>query len=463
MATPSDVRALFEARMSEGIPNPPGEFHPLDLERVKDDKYIKRVLRHSENDAKQAADMLWDIMVWRKTVGASDINESNIRLDYIRDGGFFPHGRDVDGSLLLIFKSKTHVKGAKDFEELKRCIIYYFDRIEREENGKPISLFFDMDGCGLGNMDMEFIKYIITLLKLYYPYFLHYIIIYQMPWVLSAAFKVIKQLLPARAVERMKFMSKDTLKEVVAPDQALTCWGGKDDYVFEFVPENRSNQETNTPKKVTFAEQGDGQHSLGEMLRLVPNDTIIFKNENDEISGQFTLTNMDESAISFKIRTTSPEKFRVRPSSGALSSGASQTIMIVVQPGFQLRTVTKDRFLVLSVQIPKTDLSQKELTEVWQKSSGSKVDEYRLKCQFPEKELQSETRNGTVLDSRQEKPDSVNNSLNNLQMNYEMLNKQVRWVKIYQMITLLLTAVAVFLGYLTYKSTTDSERYCERI
>ncbi|CAH2064865.1 unnamed protein product, partial [Iphiclides podalirius] len=456
MATPAEVKSLFESRLKE---SPSHDFHPLDLERVKDEKYIRRALKHYDNDAKLAADMLWEICSWRRSVNANEINETNIRMDYIKEGIFFPRGRDVDGCLLLIIKSKMYVKGQKDFEEIKRAIIYWFDRIEREENGNKITLFFDLDGCGLSNMDMELISYLISLFKSYYPYFLNYILIYQMPWVMSAAFKVIKSLLPAKAVEKMKFVAKDTLKEYVPPEQALACWGGKDNYAFEFVPENKSNLE-NTQKKVTFAEQGDSQHSPGEMLRISPNDTIVFKSENDDISGQFTITNMDENAVSFKIRTTSPEKFRVRPSSGVLPSGVSQTILIVVQPGFHLRTVTKDRFLVMSVQIPRTDLSQKELADIWQNSSGSKVDEYRLKCHFPEKSL---PKNGNLTEKGPEKSDSVTNALNNLQMNYEILHKQINKLKIYQFMTLILTAVAVLLGYLVYKNTNEYERYCERM
>lgn len=459
MATANEVRNLFEAKLKEGIPNPPGSFHPLDLERVKDEKYINRIIAHCENDAQQSADMLWDILIWRKNIGASDINETNIRMDYVNDGIFFPRGRDVDGCLLLILKSKNHVKGQKEMEEIKKIIIYWFDRIEREENGRKISMFFDMEGCGLSNMDMELIKYLITLFKLYYPYFLNYIIIYQMPWVLTAAFKVVKTLLPAKAVEKMRNVSKDTLKDVVAPEQALTCWGGKDDYTFEFISENRrTDLELTPPKKVTFAEQGDNPHSPGEMLRLIPNDVIVFKTDNDEVSGQFTITNMDESAVSFKIRTTSPEKFRVRPSSGTLAPGVSQTVLIVVQTGFQMKTVSKDRFLVMSVQIPKTDLSQKELSDVWQNSCGSKVDEYRLKCQFPEKE----TRNGNILESKVEKSE-ISVALTSLQANYEVLNKQIEKLKMFQFLTMLMTIIAVVLGFLIYKNANETGNYCERI
>lgn len=55
-----------------------------------------------------------------------------------------------------------------------------------------------------------------------------------------AAFKIIKSWLPAKAVQKIKFVNKSNLKEYVDPDQALKCWGGLDDYIFTFVPEQRS-------------------------------------------------------------------------------------------------------------------------------------------------------------------------------------------------------------------------------
>ena len=62
----------------------------------------------------------------------------------------------------------------------------------REENGDPVSLMFELDGCGLKNMDMEFTQFMINVMKDYYPDPLNYIIVFEMPWVLNAAFKIIK-------------------------------------------------------------------------------------------------------------------------------------------------------------------------------------------------------------------------------------------------------------------------------
>lgn len=119
-----------------------------------------------------------------------------------------------------------------------------------------------MEGCGLSNMDIEFTTYLINLFKLYYPYFLNYIIILEMAWILNginkssqfinrlslffiaAAFKIIKSLLPEKAIEKLKIVKKAALKDWVPVDQQLVCWGGTDPYVFSFVPETTT---TTTP------------------------------------------------------------------------------------------------------------------------------------------------------------------------------------------------------------------------
>lgn len=102
-----------------------------------------------------------------------------------------------------------------------------------------------MAETGLSNMDMEFTKFLIGLFKSYYPNFLNYIIIFEMPWVLNAAFKIIKSWLPAKAIPKIKFVNKSTLKEFVDANDALKCWGGNNDYVFKFVPEVQNEDSSN--------------------------------------------------------------------------------------------------------------------------------------------------------------------------------------------------------------------------
>ena len=111
----------------------------------------------------------------------------------------------------------------------------------RQTNGNQISLFFDMSDTGILNMDMEFIKYLINLCKNYYPNFLNYIIIFEMPWILNTGFKIIKSWLPPKAIPKIKFVQKNNIHEFVEPNDILTCWGGSNEYVFKFVSEAQNN------------------------------------------------------------------------------------------------------------------------------------------------------------------------------------------------------------------------------
>lgn len=57
----------------------------------------------------------------------------------------------------------------------------------------------------------------------------------------KAAFKIIKALLPPKAVASLRFVNSKNLSEYIAVENILTCWGGKDDYQFKFEPENFIN------------------------------------------------------------------------------------------------------------------------------------------------------------------------------------------------------------------------------
>lgn len=60
-----------------------------------------------------------------------DITESNVNMEYVKEGACFCHGRDKDGSLMFIFRGKKHIKGSKNMDELKRCVLYWMERMDR--------------------------------------------------------------------------------------------------------------------------------------------------------------------------------------------------------------------------------------------------------------------------------------------------------------------------------------------
>lgn len=133
---------------------------------------------------------------------------------------------------------------------------------------EQITVLFDMEDTGMANMDLDYTRYIINLFKLYYPNSLNYILVYELPWVLTATFKIIKGLLPPKAVAALKFVNKKNLKEYVSPDQMLRCWGGTDDYTFKFVPQDPKVQILlRDPEDIAA---GDGNNNESQMANRNP-------------------------------------------------------------------------------------------------------------------------------------------------------------------------------------------------
>lgn len=52
-------------------------------------------------------------------------------MEYMEAGLSFPHNRDIDGKIILVLKSKLHIRGARDNEQLFRIFIYWMERLNR--------------------------------------------------------------------------------------------------------------------------------------------------------------------------------------------------------------------------------------------------------------------------------------------------------------------------------------------
>ncbi|KAG8228141.1 hypothetical protein J437_LFUL002796 [Ladona fulva] len=408
--TPQQIQELrnkFLQKLDQQTPES-GGVHPNDLAKIKNgDAWLKRFLMHNDCEMKESLDMLWEAVDWRNKVGANDITESTINRGFLEGGVLFVRGKDKDGKPLLILKVKKHTKSHGDPEGLKKYVIYWFERLERLTKGDQITLFFDMADAGLSNLDMELIKYLIGMFKTNYPYFLNFILVFEMPWVMNAAFKIIKSMLPAKGVERLRVVTKSSLKEYVDADNALKCWGGRDDYEFVFESEQIApvkSRGEEARKKVTFAENShdpggdsrieskssDSGYSGTTLGSISPNDFLHFVNDGNTLSGNITLTNVSDGSISFKVtelkesqdkfhkeirrtrrllwgkvKTTTPDKFRVRPSTGILTAGASVTISIILQHGYQIPAYSRDKFLVMCLPIESSSMDTQEIAELW--------------------------------------------------------------------------------------------------
>lgn len=104
------------------------------------------------------------------------------------------------------------------------------------------------------------------------------------------------------------------------------------------------------------------------MLRLSPTEAIQFVKSGHDMVGTVDITNIVQHPVTYKIKTTSPDKFRVRPSSGVLAPGANNSINVVLLqgPNNAQSTLVKDKFLVMCMELsPDASTSAQDITELW--------------------------------------------------------------------------------------------------
>jgi len=215
------IRKQFQDYISE---NGPSVFDEADFNRVmKEDAYVSRWFMHkfdSKDDQLQSCvQSMIKALKWRKQEQINDLTLDKLNPNLRQKESIYMKNKDVIGYPLLLFSMGKHIKG-ENSEETKKLFIYYLEKIDRETNGGKLSLVFECKGCGVSNVDMDLIAYIIKCFEEYFPYNLNHILIMDMPWILTAAWKIIKGWLPPAGVKLIKFVSKSNLKEYI-PEQNL--------------------------------------------------------------------------------------------------------------------------------------------------------------------------------------------------------------------------------------------------
>ena len=170
------------------------------------DDYPDRAPDLPGDQTEEATNFIAKALAWRAGQGAvtRQTGEAGLSLAVLERGSLYSRGRDRDGCKLIVLQLANHVKGEHSMEEVKQVLVYYFERLEREERGGQISWVFDCKNAGLKNIDLELINFIIACMEHYYPDFLNYIYIFEMPWLLGAAFRAVKAALPAAGVAKLK-------------------------------------------------------------------------------------------------------------------------------------------------------------------------------------------------------------------------------------------------------------------
>lgn len=98
------------------------------------------------------------------------------------------------------------------------------------------------------------------------------------------------------------------------------------------------------------------------------------------------VTNSNSQPVAFKVKTTAPKQYCVRPNSGRIEPGERVEVQIVLQPLKEeppMNAKCRDKFLIQSARIP-ADKETLPIAEFWsaQESDKSAISEHKVRCVY---------------------------------------------------------------------------------
>ncbi|KAJ1280166.1 hypothetical protein BS78_04G210700 [Paspalum vaginatum] len=130
----------------------------------------------------------------------------------------------------------------------------------------------------------------------------------------------------------------------------------------------------------------------GELLGIDPTELRFPFELNKQISCTLQLTNKTNKQVAFKVKTTSPKKYCVRPNNGIVAPRSKADVVVTMQAQREAPPDMhcKDKFLLQSA-IVASDIMPKDVTgDMFTKESGNVVDEVKLKVVYVTPSSQSE-------------------------------------------------------------------------
>ncbi|XP_029446845.1 vesicle-associated membrane protein-associated protein A [Rhinatrema bivittatum] len=118
-----------------------------------------------------------------------------------------------------------------------------------------------------------------------------------------------------------------------------------------------------------------------QILVLDPPNELKFKGPfTDVVTTNLTLRNPTEKKVCFKVKTTAPRRYCVRPNSGIIDSGATVTVSVMLQPfDYDPNEKSKHKFMVQTIFAP---LSTSDMEAVWKEAKPEELMDSKLRCVF---------------------------------------------------------------------------------
>ncbi|KAL5728233.1 Vesicle-associated protein 1-3 [Ranunculus cassubicifolius] len=141
--------------------------------------------------------------------------------------------------------------------------------------------------------------------------------------------------------------------------------------------------------------------SSRDLLNIHPSELKFPFELKKQSSCSLQLTNKTDDYVAFKVKTTNPKKYCVRPNTGAVAPGTTCDVTVTMQAQKEAPAdmQCKDKFLLQSVIVPNGTTTKDITAEMFNKEAGHVVEEFKLRVAYipanPPSPVPEESEEGT--------------------------------------------------------------------
>ncbi|EDO39251.1 predicted protein, partial [Nematostella vectensis] len=118
-----------------------------------------------------------------------------------------------------------------------------------------------------------------------------------------------------------------------------------------------------------------------QVLKLDPAIELKFRGPFTEVvTSSLRLANPSEKRVCFKVKTTAPKRYCVRPNSGIVEPNGAVEVAVMLQPfEYDPKEKAKHKFMVQTMFAPDNITDQENL---WREADANTLMDSKLKCVF---------------------------------------------------------------------------------
>lgn len=256
--SPPDVIAKVRSIVQAEFDKNPDQFDKQDIERfLNSDWTVTRFLLRKKDNIEDAAQMIINCAKWRHRLGMPRWKDEDFPREFYNLGGVFPYAQDLLGNTVIYVRAKLYDKKLNCIQDVfQRYMIHIANRVDEERDGRGWSIVCDCSGTGLANMDVNMLIFMLNEVIPHLPKGLNYVLIYELPWLLSKIVNTTIACLPADYKKLAKTASKKDIHNWIAKDALPDFMGGTCDINYRRAPKGaQSFEEMAESGKIKLSEK----------------------------------------------------------------------------------------------------------------------------------------------------------------------------------------------------------------